>query len=826
MESQMTRNDKGRGYKHSEIELKWRARWATDRLSEIDVERAARDRKFYNLVEFPYPSAEGLHVGHAYTYCGADTYGRYLRMRGRDVFQPIGFDSFGIHTENYALRVGEHPRTLTERTIANYRRQLASIGAAWDWSREIVTSDPSYYRWTQWVFVKLYRAGLAVRREAPVVWCPSCLTVVANEQLEGDRCERCGTRVIQRTMLQWFLRITAYAEELLRGLEDLDWPESAKRAQREWIGRSEGVEIDFDVPDRGLRLRTFTTRPDTLFGVTFLVLPPEHPDLEELTRGTGLEDEVRRHVEEALRERVSTSARSGKAAGARPMRGAFTGSLAVHPATGEPVPIYVADYVVATYGTGAVMGVPAHDERDFQFAKANGLPVVNVIRPPESAEAAASGPWTGEAVLIDSDHFSGLPSGQARDAIAEWLEARGAGRRAVRYRLRDWLISRQRYWGPPIPIVYCNDCGTVPVPEDDLPVVLPDVADFRPTGTGVSPLATAEAFVQTACPSCGGFARRETDVSDTFLDSAWYFLRYPSSDVHDRPWDPERTERMLPVDSYAGGPEHVMRHHLYARFVARALHDLGLLPFAEPFPRLRLHGMLTKDGAKMSKSRGNVVNPDRYIADHGADVTRMYLLFIGPWDEGGDFSDAGIAGIERFLQRAWRIVTEPHSRGRGGLDLRPLDRAIAVVGAGLEDMRFNTAIASLMELVRWARRERAGMSSEERVRVSRAIVLLLAPFAPHLAEELWSKMGGEYSVHQQPWPALDSRSLLADQLTLVIQVDGKTRDRIQVPAGIGREQALERAMGRENVRRHLMGGEPRKVVFVPDRLINLVTYSR
>jgi leucyl-tRNA synthetase len=810
-----------RSYKPSEIEPAWQARWATDRLSEVDVERVAPDRKFYNLVEFPYPSAEGLHVGHAYTYSGADTYGRYLRMRGREVFQPIGFDSFGIHTENYALRVGEHPKTLTERTIANYRRQLASLGAAWDWSREIVTSDPSYYRWTQWVFVKLYRAGLAVRREAPVVWCPSCLTVLANEQVEGDRCERCGTGVTQRTMLQWFLRITAYAEELLRGLDDLDWPESAKRAQREWIGRSEGVEIDFDVPDRGLRLRTFTTRPDTLFGVTFLVLPPEHPDLGVLARGSGMEAEARRYVEEVVRER-GTSARGGQAAQARPRRGAFTGSFAIHPATGEPVPVWVADYVVASYGTGAVMGVPGHDERDFQFAAANGLPVTQVIRPPDAAESPTDGPWTGEGVLVGSGQFSGLASEVARDSIAEWLEATGAGRRSVRYRLRDWLISRQRYWGPPIPIVYCDGCGTVPVPEGDLPVVLPDVADFRPTGTGVSPLATAESFVQTTCPSCSGPARRETDVSDTFLDSAWYFLRYPSSDVHDRPWDAERIERMLPVDSYAGGPEHVRRHHLYARFVTRALQDLGLVPFAEPFPHLHLHGMLTKDGAKMSKSRGNVVNPDHSIAEHGADVTRMYLLFIGPWDEGGDYSDAGIAGIERFLQRVWRMVTEPHTPGPGDVDLRPLDRAIAAVGADLEEMRFNTAIASLMELVRWARRERAGMSGEGWTRISRAIVLLLAPLAPHLAEELWSRLGGEYSVHRQPWPAHDPSALISDRVTLVIQVDGKTRDRIEVPAGTDRAEALQQALTRENVQRHLMGGKPTKVMFVPDRLINLV----
>ena len=742
-------------------------------------------------------------------------------MQGRSVFQPIGFDSFGIHTENYAIKVGEHPRTLTERTIANYRRQLTSLGAAWDWSREIVTSDPTYYRWTQWIFVKLYRAGLAVRREAPVVWCPSCLTVLANEQLEGDRCERCGTRVEQRIMHQWFLRITAYADELLDGLDDLDWPESAKRAQREWIGRSQGTEIDFDVPDKDLRLRVFTTRPDTLFGVSFLALPPEHPDLETLANGTEQLDEVHTFVEEALRERASFSVRSF-GVDATPS-GVFTGSFAIHPATGERLPIYVADYVLATYGTGAVMGVPAHDGRDFRFAHANGLPVVQVIRPTGAASAPTGDPWTGDGGLLDSGRFTGMPSELARDAISEWLEARGAGRRAVRYRLRDWLISRQRYWGPPIPIVYCDDCGALPVPEADLPVILPDVVDFRPTGTGLSPLATAESFIDATCPSCGRAGRRETDVSDTFLDSAWYFLRYPSSDVDDRPWDLQRTERMLPVDSYAGGPEHVMRHHLYARFLTRALHDLELVPFAEPFPRLRLHGMLTKDGAKMSKSRGNVVNPDRYIADHGADVTRMYLLFIGPWDEGGDFSDASIAGIERFLRRIWRLITESHQDGHGSADLRTLDRTIAAVAADIEKMRFNTAIASLMELVRWVRHERTAMSSDEWARVSNSVVLLLAPFAPYLAEELWSRIGGDYSVHEQGWPAHDPSALRADRVTVAIQVDGKTRDRMEVPAGTEREDALERALLSERVQRHITRGNVADVVYVQDRLINLVT---
>jgi leucyl-tRNA synthetase len=501
----------------------------------------------------------------------------------------------------------------------------------------------------------------------------------------------------------------------------------------------------------------------------------------------------------------------------------FTGSFAVHPATGDRLPIYVADYVLSAYGTGAVMGVPAHDGRDFRFAEANGLPVVRAIRPTAAANPSTSDPWTGDGVLLDSDRFTGMPSELARDAIAEWLEARGIGRRTVRYRLRDWLISRQRYWGPPIPIVYCHDCGTVPVPEADLPVILPDVADFRPTGTGLSPLATAESFIHTTCPSCGKAAQRETDVSDTFLDSAWYFLRYPSTDVDDRPWDLRRTERMLPVDSYAGGPEHVMRHHLYARFLTRALRDLDLVPFGEPFPHLRLHGMLTKDGAKMSKSRGNVVNPDRYIAEHGADVTRMYLLFIGPWDEGGDFSDAGIVGIERFLRRIWGLITEPHQPGSGSADLRTLDRTIAAVAADIERMRFNTAISSLMELVRWVRHERTAMSGGEWTRVSSSVVLLLAPFAPHLAEELWSRMGGDYSVHEQGWPAHDPSAMRADRVTVAIQVDGKTRDRMEVPAGTERDDAMERALASERVQRHLTRGSVADVIYVQDRLINLVT---
>jgi leucyl-tRNA synthetase len=755
-------------YRPAEIEPRWQARWEADCLHELDLDAVDPGRKLYNLVEFPYPSAEGLHVGHVYTYSGADAYGRLQRMRGRAVFQPIGFDAFGIHTENFALKRGIRPDTLTRRTVANYRRQLRAIGAGWAWRQEVVTCDPRYYRWTQWVFLRLFEAGLAVRREAPVGWCPSCLTVLANEQLEGDRCERCGTVVGQRVMEQWFLRITAYADRLVDGLDDLDWPEFAKRLQREWIGRSRGVEVDFALAGTGELLTAFTTRADTLFGVTFLAISPDHPRARELA-----------------------------------------GRLARSPATGEPVPIHVADYVVAAYGSGVVMGVPAHDDRDLDFARAHGLMVRSVI--------------DDDGVLVDSGSFSGLPAGVARERIADWLEERGQGRRATRYRLHDWLISRQRYWGPPIPIVHCPACGTVAVPDADLPVLLPEVEDFRPTGTSLSPLASVESFVRTTCPRCGGPARRETDVSDVFLDSAWYFLRYPSSHRDDVSWDEARTARLLPVDVYAGGPEHIMRHHLYARFMTHALHDLGLVPFAEPFPCIRVHGMVVQGGAKMSKSRGNVINPDDYVERVGADNLRVYLLFCGDRREGGEFSEAGLRGIVRFTHRLWALLTRPHRPGPGGADLAPLDRAVAHVARELARFKFNTAIAALMELTRWASQAQPAMDEGEWRRTARTLALLLAPLAPHLAEELWERLGGPYSVHQQPWPAHDEAALVQEEVTLVVQVDGRVRARLRVPAGTAESEAVRLALAAPPVVAHLAGRPPSRIVHVPDRLLNLVT---
>jgi leucyl-tRNA synthetase len=765
-------------YRFKEIEERWEARWEAEGLGELDLDGVSRDRKLYNLVEFPYPSAEGLHVGHAFTYSGADAYGRYQRMCGRAVFQPIGFDSFGIHTENYALRVGERPDRLTARTMANYSRQLRRMGAAWAWRNRLATSDPGYYRWTQWIFLRLFEAGLAVRKKAPVVWCPSCLTVLAREQLEGDRCERCGTPVTERVMEQWFFRITAYADQLLQGLRGLDWPRSAKRIQEEWIGRSRGVEVDFEVEGTEERLTAFTTRPDTIFGVTFLAVSPDHSRASEL------------------------STRSAR-----------------NPVNGRRLPILLADYVVASYGTGVVMGVPAHDPRDLEFARRHGLPVLPVIRSDEQSDDSA---WTGEGLLVDSGEFSGLQSPTARRLIEEWLVSTGIGRPATRYRLHDWLISRQRYWGPPIPIVYCPSCGTVPVPSEQLPVILPELDDFRPTGTGLSPLASVRSFVETRCPLCGGPARRETDVSDTFLDSAWYFLRYPSTDFDDRPWDAERTATTLPVDIYFGGREHVARHHLYARFLTRVLYDLALLPFREPFPRLRLHGQIAYGGAKMSKSRGNVVNPDQTIEMVGADNLRMYLLFGCDWQEGGEFSEAGLRGMVRFTRRLWGLLAGEHHPGPGGVEMASLERALIRVQRDLERLKFNTAIAALMELARWLAGQKDRMSAEEWAGARRTYTLLLAPFAPHLAEELWHRQGGEGSVHLQTWPAPDRGTPAETEVTLVVQVNGRVRGRPRVPAGLVEAEAVQAALADPDVARHLGGKAPVRVVYLPDRLLNLI----
>ena len=793
------------------LEARWRARWRATGLHSTDLDGARRP--FYNLMEFPYPSGEGLHVGHVYTYAGADALGRLRRMQGYDVFQPMGFDAFGIHSENYALKVGAHPAALIPANIARFRdEQLARLGCAFDWSRQLSTTDPAYYRWTQWLFVQLFRAGLAYQAEAPVNWCPRDQTVLANEQVVGGRCERCDTPVERRELRQWFFRISAYAERLL-DYGGGDFPADWVARQRAWIGRSEGAEIDFAVAGEAEPATVFTTRPDTLFGATFLALAPEHPLAERIAapeRRAAVAAYIAATRNRPERERTVGADKTG----------VFTGAFAASPAGGAPVPIWVADYVLP-HGGGAVMGVPAHDERDHAFALSFGLPVAPVVAPPGGAPL----PYTGEGALVGSGPFSGMDSGAARGAIVAWLEGRGRGRGTVRYRLRDWLISRQRYWGTPIPIVHCARCGAQPVPEEQLPVLLPHVEAFRPTG--VAPLAAVPEFVHTSCPGCGGPAERETDVSDTFLDSAWYFLRYPSTDRDDAPWDPARTARWLPVDQYAGGPEHTTMHHLYARFIARALYDLGHLPFEEPFKRLRLHGTITRDGAKMSKSRGNVVSPDGYIARYGADVTRMYMLFLGPWEEGGDFSDKGIGGVARFVGRLWTTLGGPAPGGEAdkarvaeAAEVRR--RLVARVTEGIEGHHFHVAVAALMEALGWLRERGAGLGEAAWLAFAQEYVLLLAPLAPHLAEELWARLGGPYSVHTQPWPAAGEQPAERATVELAVQVAGRLRDRIVVPAGADDEAVRAAALASPRVRAILADRPPRRVIVVPGRVVNIV----
>ena len=817
-------------YDPKTVEAKWQARWERDRTNEPDLEAAAKP--FYNLMMFPYPSAEGLHVGNLYAFTGADFHGRYRRLRGLDVFQPIGFDAFGIHSENYALKVDIHPMELIPRSIANFTRQLKRSGIMYDWSHTVTTTDPDYYRWTQWIFLQLFKAGLAVKKEAPVNWCPSCKTVLANEQVEGGKCERCGSEVGQRLLSQWFFRITNYVERLLANLDWIDWSASTLTAQRNWIGRSDGALLRFELAgDAEGTIEVFTTRPDTLFGATFMVLAPEHPLVASLTT-----EDRRAEVEAYRAAAAAIDLVERRKADDRTKTGVFTGGHAVNPATGEEIPVWIADYVLMEYGTGAIMAVPAHDQRDFEFARKFGLEIRPVVAAPEilaaSADPASVAVELGDEAfvahaegerLINSGRFSGLPAVEGGEKIVAWLGERGLGEPKVNYRLHDWCISRQRYWGPPIPILYCDACGTVPVPEEDLPVVLPHVEQFKPGDDGVAPLAKDPSFYAATCPSCGGGARRETDVSDTFLDSAWYFLRYPSTDIADRPMDPSRTERWLPVDMYIGGEEHAVLHLLYSRFITMVLHDLGQVPFEEPYERFRKHGLIIREGAKMSKTKGNVVNPDEYIDRYGADSFRTYLMFLGPYQEGGDFRDSGIAGPQRFLTRVHDAVEAAVEEGASGFPDPDAERAVHAtirqVTEDFESLSFNTAIAALMELLNTLRAGGRVPTVDE----IRPLVVMLAPMAPHLAEELWERLGGKASLFDRaPWPSFDPAKIRTDDVELPVQVNGKLRATISVARGASEDAIRERALADEGVRRHVGDGQIVKVVYVPDRLVNLV----
>ena len=811
-------------YNPQEIERKWQQKWVTDHIYEVKED--SRGQKFYALTMFPYTSGD-LHIGHWYAMAPSDVHARFKRMQGYNVLHPMGFDAFGLPAENAAISHGIHPHKWTMRNVENMRRQLRSMGAIYDWERETVTCLPEYYKWTQWFFLKFYHAGLAYRAKAPVNWCPRCQTVLANEQVLSEGfCERCGTTVTKKDLEQWFFRITEYAEDLL-DFSHLEWPERIKIMQKNWVGKSEGAEISFRLEHKVLgqkEIKVFTTRPDTIFGVTFFLLAPEHPLVSQLTA-----PEHRVEVDEYIAWCRRQTEYERVALG-REKTGVFLGSYVVNPLSGEPVPIWITDYVLPTYGTGAVMAVPAHDERDLEFARKFELPVRTVIAPPGWAGDELIEAYTGSGTMVNSGEFSGLPNDQGYEAICALLEKKGWGKRTVIYRLRDWLISRQRYWGAPIPMVYCDKCGIVPVPEEDLPVLLPPDAEFKPTGE--SPLKYCQSFIITTCPKCSGPARRETDTMDTFMCSSWYFLRYTSPKTVDAPFDAARVKYWLPVDLYTGGAEHAVMHLFYARFFIKALRDMGLVDFDEPFIRLFNQGTIIYRGDKMSKSKGNVIAPDEYVVELGADAVRGYLMFIGPWELGGEWNDSGIVGISRWLNRVWNLVTTDYANRTVDLEaekelIHITHRTIKKVTADLEKFRFNTMLASLMEFSNYLSKvkEREVASDSLWREAISYLLLLLAPTAPHLAEELWTMTGHPYSIHNQAWPRYDEELAKEEEITLVIQVNGKLRDKVLVPASISEVEAKELALSRERVKAYINGKKLSNVIYVPRRVVNIVVAS-
>ena len=810
-------------YNPAEIEPKWQKHWDEDELYKVSDQSPAP--KWYALTMFPYTSGD-LHMGHWYAMAPSDVYARFKRMQGYNVLHPMGFDAFGFPAENAAIKRGIHPKTWTMSNIDNMRRQLKSIGAIYDWSREVITCQPEYYKWTQWFFLKLWEAGLAYRAKAPVNWCPTCQAVLANEQVVNGECWRCETQVTRRDLEQWFFRITKYADELMQH-EGLDWPERIKIMQTNWVGRSEGTEISFALDYPGVaekEIRVFTTRPDTVYGVTFMVLAPEHPLVAVLTT-PDRKTEVEAYVEKARHhteiERLSTE---------REKDGAFTGAYAINRLNGEKVPIWIADYVLASYGTGAVMAVPAHDERDFVFAQKYGLTIKVVIAPTDWDGTPLSAAYIEPGRMVNSGDFDGMASAQGKTDVSEYIQKRGWGRRTVSYKLRDWLISRQRYWGAPIPMIYCDKCGIAPVPESDLPVLLPDDVEFKPTGE--SPLKHSRSFVNTTCPKCSGPAKRETDTMDTFMCSSWYFLRYTSPHFAEGVFDPELVKKWMPVDIYTGGAEHAVMHLFYSRFFIKALRDIGLVKFNEPFKRLFNQGTIVQEHQKMSKSRGNVVNPDDYVSQLGADTVRAYLMFIGPWEQGGDWDDSGIYGLSRWLGRLWSLALEPYEGVACGSEgeptmkdlLRVTHQTIRRVTEDMDRLRFNTMISALMEYSNYLAkvREAGSVLVEDFREAVRTLLRMLAPTAPHIAEEIWSRLGLPYSIHNQPWPKWDEALARDEEIPLLIQVNGKLRDKLMVAPGISEDEARKTAISSCKVQAHIAGKAISQCIYVPGRLINLV----
>jgi len=799
-----------------EIEPKWQKIWV-DR-GVMKAADTSTKPKYYDLVMYPYPSGD-LTVGHARNYVMGDVLARMKRMQGYEVLHPFGWDAFGLPAENAAMkRGGIHPQKWTLENIAKAKRELKMMGILYDWDREVTSSMPDFYHWTEWLFLLFYRRGLAYRAMSPVNWCPVDKTVLANEQVVNGRCWRHPeVEVEKRDLEQWFFKITDYADRLLDDLALLDkWPTKVRVMQTNWIGRSEGAEVDFPVVGHeGETIRIYTTRPDTLFGATFMVLAPEHPLVEKITIDKQ-RAEVRAYVEKARKEseieRLSTE---------RAKTGINTGAFAINPVNSEKIPIWIADYVLVTYGTGAIMAVPAHDERDFEFARKFNLPIREVIAPPSGPQRDLSEAYVGPGVMVNSGEFDGLDSKVGFDRTIAWLETKGEGKRAIKYRLRDWLISRQRYWGSPIPIIYCEVDGIVPVPAEDLPVLLPE--EYKP-------LSENPDFFKTTCPTCGREARRETDTMDTFVDSSWYFLRYLSPQDSEEPFDPELANYWMPVDQYTGGVEHAILHLLYSRFFVKVLHDAGMLDASEPFIRLFNQGMVKRFGQVMSKSAGNGVSPDELVAKQGADAGRIYEMFIGPPEEDVEWSDAGLNGVVRFLQRVWRLVVEPESivvSGSGAdsvLLRRKVAQTVKNVTDDYDELRFNTAVAYLMELANAMQDylQQGGVRDEGWDHAVRTLVKLLNPIGPHVAEEMWERLGESSLLADAQWPEFDAAAAVEPEVTLVVQVSGKVRDRLSVPAGLSQEQALEKALGSARVKGALDGRGPSKVVYVQDRLINLV----
>jgi len=813
-------------YNPQKVERKWQEYW--EKHPELtEAIKKSEKPKFYCLDMFPYPSGDGLHMGHVENYTASDIYSRYLRMKGRNVLHPVGWDAFGLPTENYAISIKAHPAEVAQRNIKTFTRQIKSLGFSYDWSREIDSSDPNYYKWTQWFFLFLHKNGLAYRKKAKVNWCESCQTVLANEQAEGGICERCKNQVIQKDMEQWFFRITDFADELIKGLDKIDWPESTKTAQKNWIGRSEGAIIRFEIklnskakPSGLLRLslrrdnlEVFTTRLDTIYGCTYCVIAPENELISNLKSQISNLNEVEKYIVQAKKKTdLQRTDLAKEKTGVE-----IKGLKAVNPFTNEAVPIFVADYILSTYGTGAVMAVPAHDERDFEFAKKYKLEIKEVIKNENKISSVEKAAFIDDGILVNSEKYSNLTSEKAREEMARWLEKNNLGERKTTYKLRDWLISRQRYWGAPIPMIFCEKCSWQPVPEKDLPVLLPEVKDYRPKGT--SPLGTNPDFVNTTCPECGGEAKRETDTMDTFVCSSWYFFRFADPKNEKEFADEAKIKKWLPVDLYIGGAEHTVLHLLYSRFFTKALHKHGYIDFDEPFKKLRHQGIvLAEDGRKMSKSLENVINPDEIVEKFGADTLRLYEMFMGPLEDSKSWNTKSIIGLKRFLEKVWKLKSMINDQGSTNNKLEILlNKTIKKVTEDIENLRFNTAISAMMILVNEMEKQKNILNSQFSILNS-----LLAPFAPHIAEELWQQLGRKDSIFLEKWPEYDPKLVKDEEITLIIQINGKLRDQIKAPAGVKEEEAKRLALESKKVIKYMEGKNIQKVIFVKDRLINFV----